>query len=318
MPVVLQNNLHQPDVYRHVQRLMGNRFEFTLTATLSDQAMAGMEAAVTEVQRIERLLTTYDPNSQANAINQMAGIGPVPVDPEVFDLIARSIKISNLTQGAFDITYGSVDKRLWNFDTTMTSLPDPKTLRKAVRLINFRNVILDENNHSVFLKEPGMRIGFGGIGKGYAAERARFLLQEAGFQSGIVNASGDLTTWGFQADGKPWTIGITDPDASQKAFSSVNITGLAVATSGNYEKYVMVGGKRYSHTIDPRTGWPVSGIKSVTILCPNAELADALATPVMIMGKEVGLHLVDQLKNVACILVDDDNCIHTSKNIQRT
>jgi thiamine biosynthesis lipoprotein len=248
----------------------------------------------------------------------MAGISPVKVDREVFDLISRSIRISSVTQGAFDISYGSIDKKLWNFDKTMTALPDPSLAKKMVRLINYRNIILDEKSCTVFLKEKGMRIGFGGIGKGYAAERAKLVMQQNGVTSGIVNASGDLVAWGTQPDGKPWTIGIADPDAAHQPFSYMNITDMAVATSGNYEKFVMIGGKKYSHTIDPKTGLPVTGIKSVTIICPNAEIADAMATPVMIMGIKTGLDMINQVKGIGCIIIDDNDTIYTSKNIRLT
>ena len=160
-----------------------------------------------------------------------------------------------------------------------------------------------------------MRIGFGGIGKGYAAERARLVLRERGIESGIVNAAGDLVTWGFQPDGKPWTIGIANPDASHQPFSYLNISNAAVATSGNYEKYVVINGKKYSHTIDPKTGLPVEGIKSVTIISSNAEIADAMATPVMVMGITVGLDMINQMRHIACIIIDDQDKIYTSKNI---
>lgn len=168
---------------------------------------------------------------------------------------------------------------------------------------------------TVFLAEKGMRIGFGGIGKGYAAEMAKILLQRNGVQSGIVNAAGDLVTWGYQPNGRPWTIGIADPNAVRQQFSSLVITNMAVATSGNYEKFVMIDGKKYSHTIDPKNGMPVTGIKSVTIICPNAEVADAIATPVMIMGIKVGLDLINQMRGIGCIIIDDNDNIYTSKNI---
>jgi len=239
----------------------------------------------------------------------------VQVDNEVFELIRRSKKISGITQGAFDITYGSIDKRLWNFDKNMTALPDPGVAKQRVRLINYKNIILDEKNSTVFLREKGMRIGFGGIGKGYAAECAKALLQKKGIKSGIVNAAGDLTAWGYQPDGKPWTIGIADPNASREIFSHMNITNTSVATSGNYEKFVVIDGKKYSHTIDPKTGLPVTGIKSVTIICSNAEIADAMATPVMIMGIKAGIDMVNQVKGLACIIIDENDQIHTSKNI---
>lgn len=295
---------------------MGNRFEISVVA--EDEAWANdrIGEAVAEIQRIEALLTTFNDHSQTNQINVQAGIAPVRVEREVFELIRRSLRISELTQGAFDITYGSIDKSLWNFDTTMTSLPDAETAKRIVRLINYRNVVLNEANASVFLKEKGMRIGFGGIGKGYAAEMAKRLLLQKGVKSGIVNASGDLTAWGSQPNGSPWTIGVADPNAKNQPFSYLNISNVAVATSGNYEKYAVIGGKKYSHTIDPKTGLPVSGIKSVTILSPNAEIADAMATPVTVMGVRVGLDLINQMQGMACIIIDDKDRIFTSKNIK--
>jgi thiamine biosynthesis lipoprotein len=304
-----------PQTYSKVLKLMGNRFEITVVGSDEAISMQLIEEAVEEIRRIERLLTTFNESSQTNEINRQAGITPVKVDAEVFNLIARSKRISHLTQGAFDITYGSVDKKLWNFDKDMTSLPDPAVALEMVRLINYENIILDEKNCTVFLREKGMRIGFGGIGKGYAAEMAKQLLKKKGVSSGIVNAAGDLCAWGRQANGEQWTIGIADPNTARNAFSYMKISDLAVATSGNYEKYATIEGKRYSHTIDPKTGLPVHGIKSVTIISPNAEIADAMATPVMIMGVEVGIDMINQIKGMGCIIIDDNDNIHTSKNI---
>jgi thiamine biosynthesis lipoprotein len=189
----------------------------------------------------------------------------------------------------------------------MTSLPDAETAKKSVALINYENIILDESEKTVFLKQKGMRIGFGGIGKGYAAEMAKRKLIANGVESGIVNASGDLSAWGYQENGEAWTIGIANPNLRNDIFSTFKITNTAVATSGNYEKFVMIDGKRYSHTIDPKTGFPVSGIKSVTIIAENAEIADALATPVTVMGIEVGLDFINQLQHIGCIIIDDND-----------
>lgn len=294
---------------------MGNRFEISVVSEDENWANERIENAISEISRIEQLLTTFKLDSQTNLINAHAGIKPVQVDKEVFDLIQRSLKISNLTQGAFDITYGSIDKSLWNFDTKMTSLPDATTAKNMVKLIDYQKVILNQNEQTVFLQDEGMRIGFGGIGKGYAAEMAKQLMIREGVKSGVVNASGDLTTWGNQANGKQWTIGIADPNHKNKTFSSLNISNMAVATSGNYEKFVLINGKRYSHTINPKTGLPITGIKSVTIIAPNAELADSLATPVTVMGVKVGLDLINQIKGIACVIIDDNNKIFTSKNI---
>ncbi len=193
-------------VHKRALRLMGNRFELSVVSHDEIWAQACIDAGVAEISRIERLLTTFSDDSQTNAINQNAGIQPVKVDEEVFNLIARSLRISALTQGAFDISYGSIDKSLWNFDVNMKQLPDAETAKKSVRLINYRNIILDDKDMSVFLKEKGMRIGFGGIGKGYAADRAKLVMKQFGAESGVVNASGDLTAWGNQPNGSKWTV----------------------------------------------------------------------------------------------------------------
>lgn len=303
-------------LHKKVLRLMGNRFEISVIDRDEAKANKCIDYAIAEIERIEKLLTTFKDDSDTNRINALAGISAVKVEREVIDLILRSIKISHITQGSFDITYGSIDKSLWNFNKEMKALPDAATAKRTVKLINYKNVVVDEKECTIFLKEKGMRIGFGGIGKGYAAEKAKIVLQQHGVTSGIVNAAGDLSAWGIQPNGEPWTIGIADPDAARHPFSSLNITNMAVATSGNYEKYVMIEGKKYSHTIDPKTGLPVTGIKSVTIVAPNAELADALATPVMVMGINAGLHLINQLPHISCIIIDDNNKLYTSNNIK--
>lgn len=302
-------------VFKRSCKLMGNRFELSVVTTDEKWANERINAGIQEIQRIEKLLTTFSDDSETNQVNNNAGIKPVVVSRETFELISRSIKISKVTQGAFDITYGSVDKSLWNFDKDMKALPDPATAKKMVRLINYRNIELNDQDCTVFLREQGMRIGFGGIGKGYAAERAKQIMIQSCVESGVVNASGDLNAWGLQPDGKKWTIGIANPDSSHQVFSYLNISGLAVATSGNYEKYVMINGKKYSHTINPRTGLPVTGIKSVTIISTNAEIADAMATPVTIMGVHAGLDMINQMKDIEAIIIDDDDNLYTSKNI---
>lgn len=297
---------------------MGNHFEITVVGTDEAWANERIELGVKEIQRIEKLLTTYADDSETNLINANAGIAPVKVSNEIVLLIERALRISSVTQGAFDLSYGSVDKSLWNFDTTMTRLPSREMAKQSVRLINYKNIIIDKAASTVFLKQKGMRIGFGGIGKGYAAEQAKNVMRAAGVQSGVVNASGDLTTWGLMPDGNKWTIGIVHPEMATSVFSYMNVSGLSVATSGNYEKYIMIDGIKYSHTINPKTGLPVTGIKSVTIVSTNAEIADAMATPVMIMGIEAGLHMINQIKDIEAIVIDDNNTLYATKNIKLT
>lgn len=295
---------------------MGNRFEISVVSNDELWANERIQDAILEIRRIEKLLTTFSNDSETSLINDNAGIQPVIVSREVFDIIQRSKKISELTGGAFDITYGSIDKRLWNFDTEMTSLPDPATAKEMVRLIDYKKIILNEEDCSVYLAEAGMRIGFGGIGKGYAADMAKAVLQRNGVKSGIVNAAGDLIAWGTQPNGQPWTAGIADPNANSRPFSLLKISNSAIATSGNYEKYVIIGGEKYSHTIDPKSGFPVKGIKSVTVISPIAEFSDAMATPIMVMGIKAGLDLINQIKNIECIIIDENDRLYTSDHIK--
>ena len=302
-------------LFQRTDLLMGNRFDLGVVAENAAEAKEGLTEAVLEIKRIEGLLTTFNESSQTYLINENAGISPVEVDQEVFDLITRAQKISRLTQGAFDLSYGSLDKRFWNFDQQMTELPSRKKMAESVRLIDYQAIELDTENRTVFLRNKGMRIGFGGIGKGYAADQAKKRLKQLGFLHGVVNASGDMSAWGMNEQGMPWKVAIVDPDNSNQTVADFDLTNAAVATSGNYEKFVLIDGKKYSHTINPKTGFPIQGIKSVSVFAPMAELADALTTPIAVMGVEVGLDLVNQLNGIFCVIIDDDNRVYQSNKI---
>lgn len=294
---------------------MGNQFHIGAVCDHEKLGQNAIDEAIHEIKRIEEKLSTYKEYSETNLINNNAGITPIEVSEETIALIERAIKISDLTQGAFDITYGGLDKKFWNFDKKMKELPNIEDAQKAVSLINYRNIEINKSDTTVFLKEKGMRIGFGGIGKGYAADAAKKVMISMGIQSGVVNASGDMTVWGLKPEGEKWSIGIALPNYQHAFFSKMEITNHSVATSGNYEKFVMIGGERYSHTIDPKTGMPIKGIKSITTICPFAEFADAIATPIMVMGIEKGLNLVNQINGLECIIFDDNDKIYVSNNI---
>ncbi len=294
---------------------MGSRFEITVVDNNSTSANKNIDLAIAEITRIEKLISSWDKNSQTSKINRNAGIKPVIVDDELFQLIKRALKISKLTNGAFDISYASMDK-VWFFDGTMTKMPSDEIIKKSVAKVGYQNIILNEKKHSVFLKLSGMKIGFGAIGKGYAADKAKALLQKKGVVSGIINASGDLNTWGKQPSGKDWLVAIVNPLNKEKVFSWMPVFNSAVVTSGNYERYVKFNNVLYTHIIDPRTGYPATGVLSVTIFTKTAELADALATSIFVMGVDTGLNFINQLKGVECIIINENNKIITSKNIQ--
>jgi len=294
---------------------MGSRFEITVIAKNSTEANNYIDMAVGEISRIEKLISSWDPASQTSEINRNAGIKPVKVDEELFTLIGRSVEISKLTDGALDISFASMDK-IWKFDGSMTEMPSEEAIKQSVEKVGYQNIILDPENFTVFLKLEGMKIGFGAIGKGYAADKAKILLMERGVDAGIINASGDMNSWGNQPDGEFWKVAITNPMDKNKAFALLPLNENAVVTSGNYEKYVTFNETRYTHIIDPRTGYPATGIISATVFAPKAEIADALATSIFVMGREVGIDFINQLPKIECIIIDEKGEVFTSKNIE--
>jgi len=294
---------------RHV-KLMGSDFEFILVSEESD---AALDEAIEEVRRIESLLTEFSDTSQTSLINRNAGIMPVHVDPEVYAIIKRCKDLSALTQGAFDITAG-VLKKMYNFKGLQFEMPDRARLEATLRKVGSAKIQLKTNNR-VYLTQQGMHIGFGAIGKGYAADVVKRKLIQRGVRSGVINASGDLTAFGNRVDGSSWKIGIADPDEPTRAIGWIPINNACVATSGDYEQYFEHEGQRYSHTIDPLTGKPATGIKSVTVISSSAELSDGLATAVTIMGIDIGLHFIEQLEGVHCLIITDKNKIFTSRHL---
>lgn len=296
--------------------LMGSAFAFT--AVHEDQAIAkkAVDLAVNEVGRIEALISSWKPSSQTSQLNLSAGATPVKVDWELFQLIARSLKISAMSNGYFDISFASIDK-LWQFNGDTVEMPSNEALASSVALINYKNVILNESDTTVFLKEKGMKIGFGAIGKGYAADQAKLAMMNLGVQAGVVNAGGDVLAWGKKADGTSWNVGVADPEVKDQVLLAFSIVDQAIVTSGEYEKYVIVNGERYGHIINPTTGIPAKGVLSVSIIAPTAELADALATTVFVLGEMDGLALINHLEGVEGIIINDENKVLYSNTLNK-
>lgn len=307
---VISQEARRVTVHRTLE-LMGSRFDITVVSENEEVGYINIDEASAEIARIEKLISAWDPESETSLINKNAGITPVKVSAELFMLIERAITYSEITDGAFDISYASLDE-VWKFDGTMIRRPSDKEIENSIAKIGYEKIVLDSAAQTVFLKQRGMKISFGAVGKGYAADKTKELLVSKQVVAGIINAAGDLTTWGTKANGEKWVIGIANPIGHDRIFSWLPVVESSVATSGNAQKYVLFDGKKYSHIIDPRTGWPSTGIKSVSIFAKSAELCDALATAVFIMGKDAGLALVNQLGGTEVILMDDLNQVHRS------
>jgi thiamine biosynthesis lipoprotein len=295
--------------------LMGGRFDITIVAKDSLAAEQNIDAVIAEITRIEYLISDWKTTTQVSEVNQNAGIRPVKVDKEVFELTQRAIHFSEITNGGFDISFAAMD-RIWKFDGSMTAMPSPEAIKKSVKKVGYKNIILDSVQSTIFLKLKGMKIGFGALGEGYATDKCRDMMIAKGIKAGIINGSGDMSTWGKQPNGKPWNIGITNPFHPEKLLAVVPLQQDAVTTSGSYEKFVVFDGKRYSHIINPATGYPVTGLCSVTVFGPNAETSNGLSTSLMVLGKTAGLLLLDKYPDYSCIMITDDGKVVKSKNFR--
>lgn len=283
--------------------LMGSVFQITLVDSDSISAHQNINKAILEIERIENLISEWRPQTQISQVNQNAGIKPVKVDKEVFELTKKAIWFSEISNGAFDISIVAMDK-IWKFDGTMEKLPSKKAIRNSIVNVNYKNIVLDSINSTIFLSKKGMKIGFGSIGKGYAADKARKLLQESGIKAGIINAAGDIATWGTQINGNPWRIGVNNPLETGETIEILEFSGnKAVTTSGNYEKYAEINNKRYSHIINPKTGYPSTELISVTIIGPNAEMCNGFSTSIMVLGLEKGIKLINKFPDYQYIII---------------
>lgn len=293
---------------------MGSRFDITIVAADSLTAERNIDTVIAEVTRIENLISDWRADSQISRVNKNSGVGPVRVDPEVFALTERALQFSKITNGAFDISFAAMD-RIWKFDGSMTEMPSPEAVRKSVEKVGYQHIILDKEKSTIFLERKGMKIGFGALGEGYAADRCRDMMLARGIKAGIVNGSGDMSTWGKQPDGSPWAIGITNPLRNDTVFAVVPLRQSAVVTSGSYEKFVVFNGKRYAHIINPSTGYPATGVSSVTVFGPSAEVANGFSTSLMVLGKEAGLKLIKKYPQYTYILITDEGQIFSSPRL---
>jgi FAD:protein FMN transferase len=302
------------------QHAMGTHV--TLTAFTSPTLDEGkvrraFAAAVDEIKRIEALMTTWRPDSELSRVNEAAGVAPVPVGQETYDVVAASIHTSQISEGTFDITFESLHG-LWKFDENWDPHPPSDADVKAkLPLLNYHHVHLDEAKRSIYLDQKGVRISLGGIAKGYAVDKAAKVLENAGLTSFFVQAGGDLYTRGKKPDGTDWSTGVRDPRGPEGSFFALlAVTDHAFSTAGDYERSYTVNGRRYHHIIDPRTGYPATASRSVTIWAKTALVADELDDAVFILGPEKGLALVESQDDVGAVIVDAQNKVWVSKRLE--
>ena len=290
---------------------------FTTTTLDAARVRVAFDAATAEIVRLEKLMTTWDPASEVSRVNAAAGKQAVKVSDETFDVIRESLHASQMSGGAFDITFETLHG-LWKFDQDLDPHPPtPAEVGARLKFLGFGHVKLDEAAHSVFLDEAHVRIGLGGIAKGYAVDRAAKVLLDAGLVSFYAQAGGDLYTHGDKPGGEPWQAGVRDPRGPEgDYFAMMPVSDHAFSTAGDYERSYIVDGRRFHHIIDPHTGYPATASRSVTIWAPTALLADEIDDAVFIVGPEKGLALVESLDGVGAVIVDAQNRVWTSKRLE--
>ncbi len=296
---------------RDARPMMGTEISVQLWQEDREAGREAIEAVFAELERIDRLMSTYKEDSRISLINREAAEHPVVAGEELYDLIVRSLDISVLTRGAFDITYDSVGR---HYDFRAHQRPDAETTAREAELIDYRLVQPNEADHSVRFLKPGVRINLGGIAKGYAVERGAEILVERGIRHAIVTAGGDTRLVGDRR-GQPWIVGIRHPREDDDVVLRLPLEGEAISTSGDYERYFVEDGKRYHHIISPATGEPAAGVHSVTVVGPDAVITDALSTSVFVMGVDEGLRLIATLPDYEAIVIDAEGRIFYSDGL---
>jgi FAD:protein FMN transferase len=294
--------------------LMGTNIELTAAETDRSRVNDAFDAALREISSIEDMMSEWKEGSPISRVNQEAGREPVPVPEELFHVIEAAQKISELSGGAFDISWAAM-RGVWKFSKGEEKVPAPDEIRAKLPLIDYKSIQLDDSKKTVFLKKPGMAIGLGGIAKGYAVDRAMQVLIRQGIANAIVKAGGDMRVQGTE-DGRPWSIGIQDPRNREKLIARLPLSNISISTSGDYEHYFVKNGRLYHHIIDPKTGYPARACRSVTILAPDTLTSDPLATAVFVLGPEKGMKLIENLPGIQAIIVDDQGRVRYSSGIK--
>lgn len=303
-------------LFKKSAHIMYTEVTITVVSDSPEKAENAIDGAFDEIRHLEKLLSFWTQDSEIAAINRNAGVAAVRVSPETLDVLEKSIFISEKTDGAFDPTIGPVI-RLWDFHKKVR--PERQAVQKALELVDYRQMAVNEKESTAFLKKAGMSFDTGGIAKGYAADRAVEALRKAGIKSGLVAVAGDIRAFGTRPDGKPWRIGIRDPrpkDEDSYLMATIELRDdEAISTSGDYERFFIEDGVRYHHLLDPRTGYPSMLCQSVTVVADKAVYTDGLATGVFVMGPEKGLKLLGEL-GYEGIIVDAEGKTHVTPGIR--
>ena len=290
--------------------LMGTSFTIIIGDEVAEAiAVKAMDKAFQEVARVESLMSEWIADSEISQINRNAGIGPTKVSAETMSVLSLALEVSELSKGAFDPSWASL-KGLWSFQSNNPKLPKRSEIRRRLRAINYQNIILSKSNGTAFLAKPDMSLGLGAIAKGYGIDRAKSVLADSGIKNFIVDGGGDLFASGAKNSG-PWMVGIRHP-REDRLLIEFPVKDKAIVTSGDYERFFILGSRRYHHILDLKTGLPANLSVSVTVIADRAVFADSIATAVFVLGPIEGLKLVKKMPGVDAIILAPDGRLHHS------
>jgi len=304
-----------PKTVQKTETIMGTQVSITVVAKTEQEGEAAIDAAMAEVRRFDRMMSLYKDDSEITRVNLAAGKGPVEVSPEMIEIVEAARKISELTDGAFDVTVGPLVV-LWQMRLKEGAAPTETEIESIKNRVGYRNIITDKKASTLFLMKPGMIMDFGGCAKGYVADRVAELLKGRGIDNAIVALAGDIRVMGHRPDGSSWRIGVQHPRDSAKTLTVLELSDKFISTSGDYERYQIVHRKRYHHILDPRTGKPSEGMESVTLVGDRGSDGDPLATALFILGPKQGRKIVKKLGYNA-IFVDDRGRVVMTDGIKK-
>jgi thiamine biosynthesis lipoprotein len=313
----VSSSISGPRLVEQTYAAMGTELKFSAWTSDEDGADAAFEAAFKEIDRLEGLLSNWKKDSEVERLNAAAGKRPVPAGPELREVLDAARQTSEWTQGKFDVTFG-VLSGLWKFDyqNKDNTIPPRSEIVRRLNLINYRDLIVDNRAGTAFLRREGMVVNLGGIGKGYAVDRARDILRHRGLRDFMIQFGGDMYVAGLEKD-HPWRLGIQDPRGpANRFFATVDLSDSTFSTSGDYARFFIKEGRRYHHIIDPATGEPAAGCRSVTIMASSATVADGLDTGVFLLGPEAGMALIERLPGVEGVIVSGKNEVLVSKGLK--
>lgn len=295
---------------------MGSELRLTAWTVDDVAARAAFDGVFKEFDRLESLMSVWRPGSEVLRMNAAAGEHAVAVGPETREALTIAHQVSEWTNGTFDVTFGALAD-IWKFDhqDQDNTVPDEAAIAKRLPLVDYRQVEVDDRAGTVFVKRKGMRVHLGGIGKGYAVDRAVKLLRERGLRDFMIQAGGDLYVGGHK-DGRPWRLGIADPRGTHQPFATVELSDSTFSTSGDYERFFVKDGVRYHHILDLRIGRPAMENRSVTLVTDRAVIADALAKGVFILGPAAGMALIERMPHVEGVIVSAKNEVTVSSGLK--